>query len=305
MTTLAQTVSQVRHDWLLTGHREQRNRLDGAITSSQAALTLLADPGAAKEGARLCIDYEEMWVWSASGKTISDVERAVDGTTAAAHDDRATIYVNSEFSPARVLRAVQGELASLPSAGLWRMASVDLTYSAAVSGYDLTGLTDAGVLSVYEVRARTTGPEKDWPLIDSWDLTRGMATSEFASSMAIILRDAGDPGQPIRVRYRAPFTTVGVTDDLTTVGGLPASAQDVVEMGAAIRLLSGREVKRNFIHTQGDTRRPEEVATGAQLQSVRGLLAQYERRLMEEKRRLTGRFPPRKRTTADQPGAVV
>jgi hypothetical protein len=62
--------------------------------------------------------------------------------------------------------------------------------------------------------------------------------------------------------------------------------------------VAGREVKRNLTENQGDTRRAEEAPAGSQLQSVRGLLAVWERRLEEEKRDLLRRYGPRKRVTA-------
>ena len=49
---------------------------------------------------------------------------------------------------------------SSPSNGLYRVATVDLTYNAAVEGYDLTGVTD--VLAVLDARYQAVGSEQDW-----------------------------------------------------------------------------------------------------------------------------------------------
>lgn len=146
MTTAAQCVERVRRDWLLTGHRESRNRLDGAVDASQTTVTLEYEAKGAAVGARLSLDYEECGVWAVSGKTLT-VQRGDDGTTAATHADNLVVLVNSEFSPARVLQAVNDELAALPSAGLFRMRSLDLTYDPARMGYDLTGLGASDVTS--------------------------------------------------------------------------------------------------------------------------------------------------------------
>lgn len=299
MTTPATAVARVRRDHLLAGHREERNRLASPATDAETTLTFQYDLGRIKGQARLSVGFEDMGVWEASdGAKTAVVERGDDGTTAVAHDVGDVVIVNSPFTPARVLAALEDELAALSSAGLFRMRTVDLTYDSAVMGYDLTGVAD--LTSVYEVRGATSGPEEDWPILDSWDVARDMPTTTFASGTALILRDEGEQGHTIRVRYRAPFGVVDDphTDDLQDDIGLPATADDLLQIGTAIRLVAPREVKRNFTEAQPDTRRSEEVPTGSQLQSVRGLLAVYERRIGEERLALLRQWPPRKRVTA-------
>src|SRR5689334_3745442 len=152
MTTAAQAVDRVRRDHLLAGHREQRNKLATSVDADDTTLQFTYDLGSIKSNARLSIGFEDMGVWEAA-----------DGSkTAAAHSAGDIVLVNSIFTPARVFAAVKDEMAALPDAGVWQMKSIDLTYDASVVGYDLAGLTDADVLDIYEVRAKTTGPEDDW-----------------------------------------------------------------------------------------------------------------------------------------------
>jgi hypothetical protein len=297
MTTVAVAVERTRQDHLLAGHREQRNRLTSSIDTDDTSLSFDFDLGAIATNARISLGYEDMGVWEASaGAKTAEVQRGDFGTTAVAHAAGATVIVNSIFTPSRVFSAIKDELAALVSAGLFRMRTVDLTYDPSVMGYDLTGVSD--LTSIYEVRAQTSGPEQDWPILDSWTVARDMPTTSFASGTALILRDQGEAGRTIRVRYKAPFAAIVDGDtDLQAVCGLPTTADDLLQVGAAIRLVAPREVKRNFTESQGDTRRSEEAPTGSQLQSVRGLLAVYERRVMEEQKALLRLYPPRRRTT--------
>lgn len=291
MTTVAECVDRVRRDYLLTGLREQRNRLTNSIDADDETLTFDFELGGIQLGARLSVGLEEVGVWSVNGTSkTAVVERGDYGTDAAAHLNGEIVLVNSPFSPARVAASVEDEVAALSSAGLFRMRTIDLAYDSSVMGYNLDA-TD--ILSIYEVRRATPGPEEDWPILSAWDLARDLPTDTFASGTALILREGADQGYDIRIRYKAPFGDVSTSLE---AGGVPATAIDLIQMGAAIRMIAGREVKRNLTEAQGDTRRAEEVGTGSQLQSVRGLLAVWERRLEEEKRRLLETWPPRKRT---------
>lgn len=300
MTTMSDLVAQTRRDYLLGGLRESRNRLTNSVAVGDTSIAFDFDLASSKiaPGARLSIGFEEIGVWeiNAGTKTATTVQRGDYSSVAQGHSAGAIVYVNSAFSPLRVYTAMLDEVDALSSAGLFRMRTVDLTYDSSVRGYDLTSITD--LIDVYEVRAKTTGPENDWPLLDSWTVARNMPTTSFASGTALIFKDPGEDGQTLRVKYMAPFNVPTIalpSSDLQADVGMPSTADDLVKLGTAIRVQAPREIKRNMVEHQGDTRRAEEVPTGAQLQSVRGLLALYERRLVEERVALLRRYPPRKR----------
>ncbi len=236
-----------------------------------------------------------MWAVNAGSKTAT-VSRGDFGSTAHTHTTGATVAVNSRFTDAQILRAVNRELQSLssPANGLYRMRTVDLTYNAGVDGYDLTAVTD--LISVYGIRYAAVGPDIEYPWIDRnlWEHARNLDTAVFPSGQAIFIRAAVDPGRKMRVWYRAPFTPLAaMTDDVTAVSGLHAEAHDILGLGAAIQLTAGREVRRNFDETQGDTRRAQEVPAGANLGANRGLMGQRLVRIREEAARLAAMYPVR------------
>jgi hypothetical protein len=223
------------------------------------------------------------------------------GTTAATHDTGDTVWVNPKWSYAQVLRAINAELDSLSGQGLFQMATLDLTFSSPVSGYDMTGLTPDDVIDIYEVRADDPGPQKGWRPINHWSLVRDASTTDFASGLGLVLHEAGSPGFTVRVTYKKRFTQVtsaSAAVDMATAAGVDREAHDLLALGAAIRLAAGKEVQRNQLSAQPDTRRSEDVPPGASLGSVKALRQLYTERLGQEKSRLARRYPARKAMTS-------
>lgn len=295
MTATSQIVNRVRTQ-MLSGQREEHNRLGGALTSSATSVSFDFDLGAVKPGAVLNVGTERMYVWTVAESTkTATVERGWAGTTAAAHSSGDLVTVNGRFPSDVVLDRVNDELRSLssPLNGLFKMSTVDLTYNAAVEGYDLTGVSS--LIEVYDVRFKQAGSFKDWPRVHNWDFAASMSTDEFASGHALWVPN-GEPGQTVRVWYKAPFSSLSsLSDDVETVSGLPASAIDLLEIGAQMRLAATRDGKRNFIEAQPQPRRAEEVPNGAWMDTASGLRALRRDRISEERSRLQSLYPLRRR----------
>lgn len=294
MTTTAELIEATK-SYLYTGGREKRNKLNGAVTNTATTLVFRYAIEAIQEGVKLALEFEDVYVWAQSGTTGAIVERGQFGSTAAAHADNAIVYVNPRFSDFEIFRAITDELADLssPTHGLFRMRTVDLTYQPTTYGYDLTAVGDLN--DVYEVRA-DTGYGGDWALIENWDYSSDMPTTAFASGKALFVSDSMLAGKTMRVRYKAPFGALTTTSaNVATDTGLPQTAMDILSIGAAIRLTAGREIRRNFDESQGDTRRAEEVPPGANLRAPAGLRQLRIDRIAAESARLSAKYPPRHR----------
>lgn len=293
MTTTADVLSRVRHR-VMSGARDQLNKLDEDLDTSETDVTFEFDAGGIAPGARLAVDLEEMFVWSVASKTAT-VLRGFNGSTPAEHDDGDLVYVNPVLSDFEILRAVNAELDALssPSNGLFRVATVDLTYSPSVQGYNLTSVTS--IENVVGVFADQPDSSQNWIPVGpgQYRLLRNQSTGDFASGFSLtFLGGALSPGRAARVVYRAPFSNLStVADDVETVAGLHAQAHDVLELGAALRVMSGRPVKRAFTEGQGETRRAEEVTVRDVIASTALLRQEYEERVAEEASRLTARYP--------------
>lgn len=299
MATGSEIVEETRRH-LLSGQQERLNRLNGAIIAGAVTLVTEFDIdgsiGAIVPGHTIAINDEEMHVFSVDTATdTATVQRGMNGSTDAGHALGDLIYVQPKFSNFRIIEAVKNELRSLsaPQNGLFQIKTVDLTFNASQSGYDLTGVTAGDVLDIYEVRYQRPGPEDRWPRIRLYELARNMATTEFASGLALILHESAFPGNTIRVRYKAPFDTSisSSTADVAATSGLPASAIDILSLGAAIRLTSPRDIKRSFTESQGEPRRAEEVQVGSGVTGLRGLFSLRAQRIQEEAGKLQSQYP--------------
>lgn len=293
MTVLASDLVEETRALLFTGQEDEGNRLDGAVTSNATAITFKYPLGSISRGAVIAVDLEDIRIWDTSGNlSATVVERAVNGTVAAAHSDLAYVQVRPKFSPFRILRAINEDLLDLssPVNGLFQVLTVDLTFNASISGYDLTNVTN--IVNVLELRWKQAGPSKKWPLIRKYALSRVMASSEFASTLALFIDEPAFPGLPIHVRYSSDFGTLtALSDAVGTVTGLPASANDLPPMGAAIRLVAPREIKRNFTEAQYDPKLSEAVPAGAVGQSINNLKVLRQQRIIAEQARLASDWP--------------
>jgi hypothetical protein len=295
VTTLADMIEETRGH-LLSGARDELNRLSAAITTTGATTaTLDFAVGGIARGAVLGIDLEQVYVWAASGTTISSMQRGYGGSTAATHLISSLVYVNPRFSAFRIFQAINEELASYssPSAGLFRVRTVDLTYSAARSGYDLTAVTD--LIDVLGVTATgyTAGEIAE---IEHWRVARSQVTTDFASGTALELFEGGYPGRNLRVAYAAPYTALAALgDDVAAVAGLHAQAHDIVPLGAAARLLAATEGRRATMDRQPEPRAAVDVPPGTARQAAGALLSLRDRRLKEESARLRAAWPRRVR----------
>jgi len=174
--------------------------------------------------------------------------------------------------------------------GMFQVVSVDLTYNPAVQGYDITGATS--VIRVLEARYKVPGPSKNYPLIGEYVLQRNMPTTDFASGFVFDTYQRAFPGLPIHLRYAAPYgQLVNLTDDVNGVAGLQVTAMDIPPLGAAIRLIAPREIKRNFTEAGVEPRRAEEVPPGSVLKSMLGLQQLRANRIKAEAMNLWTNFP--------------
>jgi hypothetical protein len=82
-----------------------------------------------------------------------------------------------------------------------------------------------------------------------------------------------------------------VGDSLQSVANVSITMEDILELGVMYRMLSTREVKRNFIESQGDTRRSDEVPSGAMRDSFSNILRLRRDRIIAEAAKLARQYP--------------
>lgn len=285
-TLIDRTVQQ-----LLAGTVEERNKIASSLDASTTSVPIEYSLGSLREQTVFQVDSELMYVWevNTASKTLT-VERGFGGTTAATHADGAIVTVNPKFPRWQVLQALNDELADLssPMNGLFQMKTVDISYNGSDRQINLTGIST--LIDLYDVRWRYTSD--DYPVVRNYRLMRNMPTADFASGLALTL-DEPVMSSTIRIIYKDAFTAFASEASTLSSSGATSELADLLVLGAQIRLLASREVKRNFVESQGDTRRADEVPAGAMNASVTNLLRLRRDRIQAEAARLNRQYPTR------------
>lgn len=293
MTTLSDLIRTTSR-YLMSGEREIRNQLSAGVAAGATTLNFTYSVLNLAPGVYLSVDLEIFYVWdvAASGYSATVIGGQL-GSTPAAHNAGAIAYVNPKFTDFAIAQALNEELASLssPINGLFAAKMETITYNPVIRAYDLSGVS--GLLDVIQVRYKTPNPDQYFPPVRGWKLLRNQVDAYFGSGFALqMIRGGGFPGEPIYVLYKAPFAPlVNLTDDAVAVAGLPATAVDIPPVGAAIRMVAGREILRNFTDSESDPKRLEEVPAGAVAASVKNLMMLRAQRITEEAGRLAQAYP--------------
>ena len=295
MTTVTEAV-EATFEHLYGGYRPAYNLLNGTITSGATTLVTELPTSGIAAGGFLAIDDELLLVKdvNAATKTVT-VVRGFRATTAAAHSDDAIIEVNPRFPRHRVKAALRTEIRSWPES-LYRVTSVNLDTVSGTSGYDLAGIpSDFYSLLDVQLGPRTASNRVDWTRA-GYQLVRGADTAAFPSGAGIVLTST-IPGEArdFRVTVSVPFDTeVWENDtDLEEDCGLAASMVDIPPLGAAARLMVGRDVARSFGEGQGEPRHAEEVPAGFAGSIATFLRRETNRRIAEESAKLAALYPIR------------
>lgn len=289
MSTAAALIDRVQRQ-LLSGTVEQRNKLAVAVDADDTSFVTTYDVAGLRPGTVFEIDSELVYVWEVvqGTKTIT-VDRGYAGTTPASHDVNSTITINPRFYKQQLLDALNQDIDDLssPANGLFAVVSADLVYNGSDRQIDITGATN--VIDLIEVKLRYLSD--DYPIVRGARLQRNLPTSDFPSGYSIVFDDVIMPGD-LRVTYKSSFSRVSsISDNIQSVAKVPTTMEDILEMGVMMRVLSSREVKRSFIESQGDTRRPEEVPVGSMRDSFANILRMRRDRIIAEKARLVRQYP--------------
>ena len=289
--TTAGTILDRANQLLLAGVVEERNKLAVSCDSSTTTLTLSYALNGVRENTVFEIGSEMMYVWesNSTAKTLT-VERGFGGTTASAHTLGDIVTVSPRFPRGQMFTALNSELSDLssPLNGLFQIKTVDLAYNGSDRMVNLTGVTS--MLDLYDVRYRYLND--DYPVVRNVRLLRDMPTADFASGFALAF-DTYIRSGTVRVIYKSAYDQLATESSVLSASGIGTELEDLLVLGVQIRMVAGREVKRNFTESQGDTRRAEEVPAGSVTNSINNLLRLRRDRIIAEAARLMRQYPLR------------
>jgi hypothetical protein len=302
---------------VMGGIRERTVQINqtGGIGSNDTTVVLAgSQTSGIAPGVILAMELEMMYVtaWNSSTLTAT-VTRGYYGSVATAHINGVVCYINPRYSRYDIGVAINDDLRSLssPTNGLFRVGVAEITYNPVFQGYDLGDLPD-NFIDILEVRYRIAPPYRTFPAIKSWKVVRwqqGSTDPVFPSGRGLIVHQPAWPGLPIYVTYSAPFIRfVDTADNLlntpatndeappyngyktSTVPNLIPTMIDLPPLGAEIDLTLTREISRNFMESQPDPRKAQEVPPNAVASSVAALTSRRLMRISEEADRLQRQY---------------
>lgn len=276
-----------------TAAQDQATYLSASVSASAVSLPV-ADTTAISRGT-LEIEDELIWVDSISGSNlvVPPYGRGFRGTTAATHASGVRVTANPLFPRKLVKDAInQAVLAVFPL--LTAVDSASFSFNPARTTYALP----AGANSVISATWQSIGPSREWLPIRRYRVDPQADPTTFTSGATLSVYDAVVPGRTVRVVFsKAPVVMSADADVFTTVTGLPASAEDVIRLGAAMRLVPFLDSP----HLQGFSAEADFSANmrpvGGAAQLGRFLMQQYQIRLQEEANKQDNLYPHRSHYT--------
>lgn len=265
----------------LGGRSDKRNRVNEIALAADTTIVFEFDLNGIAAGATLEMpDGEQAYVWSVdTGTKTATVSRGQNGTTAEDLAVGDVVFVQPRFTVADIKARLQDEVNNLEAAGLYRVKESAVTYDWTNRAYDISAVTDMQVAYAVEI---TYGGESTWvygPFNKTDDYLRPHVTPPVTDGT---------------LHYKATFAAFAAgTDDLESVCGVPASAHDVLCMGAAVKLLYGKEGVRLDERAKQHGRTDEGVPATALTTLARRLDEQRMARLADEIERQVRRWPLR------------
>jgi hypothetical protein len=252
---------------------------------------------AIQPGMIISIDLELFYCQTSASSGMVTVVPGYLGSTEANHTAGVLVYINPRFSDFDILTAINNELDDLTGdKGLFNLAEIEMTYNPVIQNYDLTDVNTSQPISNYiegvALRYKTPLPDRKYRTIPStrWEVLPFASTTvdaNFPSGYGLILNDEAWPGMNMLFLFRQAFSHVAnYTDSFQTVANVPAEINRIIPLGAAIELMSGREVERNQLQSQPDPRLAPEVPPGAVTNSAAGLMREHQAFVASEQARL-------------------
>jgi len=240
MSTLNEMVSEIRSN--LQGYTLRQDRISyvanpTGLTTTSTQITIGSSSNLAK--GIIEVDDELMWIDSFDKansvlNVIPGFGRGYQGTTPAPHAQYAQITLAPTFPRVSIKKAINDTINGL-FPNLWAVSSYTFTFNASVTTYALPD----DVESILYLSWQTTGSSQEWLPINRWRADGMANAATFNTNNTVSIYDNIQPGRTVQVWYTSvPNTLDANTDDFADVTGLPQSAQDVVTLGAAYKLLS-------------------------------------------------------------------
>jgi hypothetical protein len=293
MPTLQNLVDRVRQELAgFSQNQQQFTSLAANISNSQTSFTV-ADATQVSRGTIEVDNQELMLVQSVNQQTntvtINPFGRGYASTTANSHLSGVKIENSPIWPTVRLTEAINDAIRGVYPQ-IWATNNTSIPKISVVYEYGLP----ADAEEIISVQYQLIGPSHVWRFAQNWRFV-GQAntpTGELGSTgKAIYIGDDIVPGRQIWVTYRKePTELVNLTDDFTTVTGLPATSHDVIVYGACMKLSPQLEGPRLSISSVEASERAQYVQPGSASKVSQYFGQLYAQRLEQEAAKQRDKF---------------
>ena len=296
MTTVADLVEQTKRH-LYGGGRVAMNLLASSITTSDTSIstTLPFNVGA---GSMVSIENEIVLAYDVDNPAkTATVLRGQLGTTAGSHSSGVVMEVNPRFPRAFIFDALKDEIRSWKK--LYKVSTASYTLTAGQQILDLTSTyNDAyGIIDILFAPqfSGDTWKSAGRTILAGAKLIRNADSDDISSGFGLHLPGGAPYAGEVRIVYSRPFVTTTWTDatDVNSTVGLDASMEDIAPLGAAARLMTGRDIRRLDMSAQGEPDRTDGIQPGQALGVAKGLREMADMRIGQEAQELLSKYPGR------------
>jgi hypothetical protein len=296
MPTFNDMINEVRSN--LQGYTLRQDRLTYlANTNGITASGTSIEVGSANNLAKGIIEIDDELIWidsfNKATSTMNVIQggfgRGYQGTDAATHAQNALVILSPTFPRQSIKRAINDTINSFfPK--LWGVGSTTFTFNASQTAYTLPAEAESVIFASWQ----TTGSSLEWLPINRWRMDPMANFNTFGTNNTINIYENIQPGRTVQVFYtKEPTVLTENGDDFVTTTGLPASAYDVVILGASYKLLSFLDPGRiNLTSAEADLN-DSKIPSNAGVGASRYIYALYQQRLNEEALKLQDKFPIR------------
>jgi len=247
VSTLEQLTDRV--DTLLHGYSlnmESTTWLTNAVTSTTQTTISVNDSNVVSRGF-IQIGDEIMYVNSTNNidntLTLAPWGRGQRGTIATTHSNASKVLIAPLFPRYEVKRAINDTLnAMYPD--VFAIGQYQFSFIAARTTYDVPDV----IQNILSVTHHVIGPSQEWLPVRAWQLDRTANPTQYGTGgnfgHTLGIYSPVVPGRIVNVAYSKRPTLFditqlpSVTQEYSTVTGMPDYSEDVVIYGAAFRMIS-------------------------------------------------------------------
>ena len=277
---------------------DQRVALGAPYVAGSGTLTFASTNPAIAVGAILSIGLNIFYVTGAiTASLTATVIGGQNGSTDVSAASASIVRINPQFTDWDIWTALGADLADLssPLNGLYSMQYTDFNYASNIVQYDLGAAAANQLIEIYQLRHLTPGSFKDFNAIskEAWELILNAYTGDIPNGIGVYIKNPLGlyPSYKVRAMWKSAFVMPPTLQSGLSFSLIPSSAYDLPPLGAAIRIMAGREIMRNS-PVQAEYRRATEVPAGAVGASANGLKSLRQMRIDAEASRLVNMYPP-------------